>query len=126
MTEATGLRLNTQFSEISPKIHYLVGMSQPETHLFEVTLHIVNYPLAVLDLKMPVWTPGSYLVREYGRHLQDFAAFADHQPLSWYKFSKNHLQVAKNNVSQVCDLQLLIIWKEFQLIGQLFQKNIVS
>ncbi|MFN6325562.1 MAG: M61 family metallopeptidase [Aphanizomenon sp.] len=101
MTEATGLRLNTQFSEISPKIHYLVGMSQPETHLFEVTLHIVNYPLAVLDLKMPVWTPGSYLLREYGRHLQDFAAFADHQPLSWYKVSKNHWQVAKNNVSQV-------------------------
>jgi predicted metalloprotease with PDZ domain len=76
-------------------------MSQPETHLFEVTLHIVNYPSAVLDLKMPVWTPGSYLVREYGRHLQDFAAFADHEPLSWHKVSKNHWQVEKGDRSEV-------------------------
>jgi predicted metalloprotease with PDZ domain len=87
--------------ELSPQIHYLVGMSQPETHLFEVTLHIVNYPSAVLDLKMPVWTPGSYLVREYGRHLQDFAAFANNQPLSWHKVSKNHWQVEKGNTSEV-------------------------
>jgi predicted metalloprotease with PDZ domain len=87
--------------ELSPQIHYLVGMSQPETHLFEVTLHIVNYPSAVLDLKMPVWTPGSYLVREYGRHLQDFAAFADHEPLSWHKVSKNHWQVEKGDRSEV-------------------------
>ena len=88
-------------SELSPKIHYLVGMSQPETHLFEVTLHIVNYPSTVLDLKMPVWTPGSYLVREYERHLQDFVAFADSEPLSWHKVSKNHWQVEKGAVSEI-------------------------
>lgn len=88
-------------SELSPQIHYLVGMSQPETHLFEVTLRIVNYPSAVLDLKMPVWTPGSYLVREYERHLQDFVAFADTEPLSWHKVSKNHWQVEKGTVSEI-------------------------
>jgi predicted metalloprotease with PDZ domain len=26
------------------------------------------------DLLMPVWTPGLYLIREYERHVQDFAA----------------------------------------------------
>jgi predicted metalloprotease with PDZ domain len=88
-------------SELSPQIHYLVGMSQPETHLFEVTLHIINHPSAVLNLKMPVWTPGSYLVREYERHLQDFTAFADHESLSWHKVSKNHWQVEKGDSSEV-------------------------
>ncbi|MTJ11716.1 M61 family metallopeptidase [Anabaena sp. UHCC 0187] len=101
MTKPTPPRLNTQVPEITPQIHYLVGMSQPETHLFEVTLHIVNYPNSILDLKMPVWTPGSYLVREYEKNLQDFAAFADNEPLSWQKISKNHWQIAKGDISKV-------------------------
>ncbi len=75
MTEATAPRLNTQIQEIAPTIHYLVSMPQPENHLFEVTLHLENYLSPILDLKLPVWTPGSYLVREYAKNLQDFAAF---------------------------------------------------
>ncbi|MEA5576202.1 M61 family metallopeptidase [Anabaena sp. UHCC 0451] len=101
MTESIAIRLNTKVQKIEPLIHYWVAMPQPETHLFEVTLHLVNYPLSLLDLKMPVWTPGSYLVREYARNLQDFAAFAESKPLTWRKISKNHWQVEKGNVSEV-------------------------
>ncbi|QZZ21501.1 M61 family metallopeptidase [Leptothermofonsia sichuanensis E412] len=81
----------------APQIHYQVAMPAPQTHLFEVTLQIINWQADQprLDLKMPVWTPGSYLVREYSRHLQNFAAFAgEHRvPLSWRKLSKNHWQI---------------------------------
>ena len=38
---------------------------------------------------MPVWTPGSYLVREFARNVQDFAATAAGQPLKWEKINKN-------------------------------------
>ena len=93
MTEATALRHNITVEESLPTIHYQVAMPQPETHLFEVTLRLVGYPLPILDLKLPVWTPGSYLVREYARHLQDFAAEAGDKPLAWRKISKNHWQV---------------------------------
>jgi len=68
-------------------------MSQPASHLFEVTLEIRGWRSPVLDLKMPVWTPGSYLVREYARHVQDFTATASHQPLPWTKVSKHHWRV---------------------------------
>ncbi|MBD2445125.1 M61 family metallopeptidase [Dolichospermum sp. FACHB-1091] len=101
MTKPTAPLLNNQLPEIAPQIHYLVAMSQPETHLFEVTLHIVNYTSEILDLKMPVWTPGSYLVREYARNLQDFTAFANTEHLPWRKVSKNHWQVEKADISQV-------------------------
>ncbi|TAF03774.1 MAG: M61 family peptidase [Nostocales cyanobacterium] len=101
MTEAIAIRLNTQIQQIEPPIHYWVAMPQPETHLFEVTLHLVNYQLPILDLKMPVWTPGSYLMREYAKNLQDFAAFAGSKPLNWRKISKNHWQVEKGNDSEV-------------------------
>ena len=49
-------------------------MPQPQTHLFVVTLTVSNWVDGVLDLKMPVWTPGSYLVREYAKQLQDLVA----------------------------------------------------
>ncbi len=101
MTEATATRPDSRAQENLPTIHYLVAMPQPETHLFEVTLHLVNYPSPILDLKLPVWSPGSYLVREYSKHLQDFAAFAGDEALTWRKISKNHWQVDKIGVSEL-------------------------
>ncbi|MBK1986510.1 M61 family metallopeptidase [Sphaerospermopsis aphanizomenoides BCCUSP55] len=101
MIEPIAISLKTQVQEIDSVIHYWVAMPQPETHLFEVTLHLVGYPLPILDLKMPVWTPGSYLVREYAKNVQDFAAFAGANPLNWRKISKNHWQVEKGDASEV-------------------------
>lgn len=87
-----------------PRLTYQVAMSQPTSHLFEVTLQIENWQAEYLDLKMPVWTPGSYLIREYARNLQDFTV-KDQQTgekLSFEKLSKNHWQVkteAANKIS---------------------------
>jgi predicted metalloprotease with PDZ domain len=72
-----------------PKISYQVAMPQPQSHLFEVTLQIEGWRSSFLDLKMPVWTPGSYLVREYARHVQDFSAGTK----PWRKLAKNHWQI---------------------------------
>ncbi len=80
---------------------YEIAMPQPANHLFEITLlikldHIDKKLLGdrQLTLKMPVWTPGSYLVREYSRHVQDFSASTtDHKKLNWQKTSKNSWQI---------------------------------
>lgn len=101
MIKATAAHIEIGIQEKLPTIHYLVAMSQPETHLFEVTLQVTNHSSPILDLKMPVWTPGSYLVREYAKNLQDFAAFTEDKPLNWRKISKNHWQVNTSGVSQL-------------------------
>jgi predicted metalloprotease with PDZ domain len=75
----------------APDISYTVSMSKPSTHLLEVEMH-VRWPQmpAGLQLKMPVWTPGSYLIREYARHVQDFAVRGPAgKELSWSKINKN-------------------------------------
>ncbi len=54
-------------------VHYRVSMPRPHSHLFEVEALFPAGP-EVLDAVLPVWTPGSYLVREYARHLQDVTA----------------------------------------------------
>ncbi len=102
MTQATTVRLGTAPS-ITPTIHYQVAMPQPESHLFEVTLFVQGWQESLLNLKMPVWTPGSYLVREYAKHLQDFSADTGDQrhPLPSCKLGKNHWQIETVNTSEI-------------------------
>ena len=91
--------LNRQLT--APTIQYSVAMPNPESHLFEVTLRVQGWSEPVLNLKMPVWTPGSYLVREYARHLQDFRSLGGDRPLPWRKQSKNHWQIDTDSVSDI-------------------------
>ncbi len=74
-----------------PTVSYTVSMPRPATHLLEVEMRIDWKQMpAELDLKMPVWTPGSYLIREYARHVQNFAAGdGSADQLKWSKANKN-------------------------------------
>jgi predicted metalloprotease with PDZ domain len=80
-------------------ISFTVGMSRPHTHMLEVDIEIkrsADGP-AEESLMMPVWTPGSYLVREFERHVQDFAATdGGGQQLKWEKINKNTWRVMTN------------------------------
>ena len=55
-----------------------------------------------LELKMPVWTPGSYLVREYARHVQDFAVKnSSGTILDWQKTNKNTWQIRTSGAKEI-------------------------
>ena len=77
-----------------PTLSYRLSMPAPQTHYFEVEMVLSNLDTSVVELKMPVWTPGSYLIREYARHLEGFAADngAD-AALAWQKTNKNTWRV---------------------------------
>ena len=49
-------------------IHYKVEIASAHAHLLRVTLRI-DKPGSVQRLGLPAWIPGSYLVREFARHL---------------------------------------------------------
>lgn len=102
MTQATISAKSTQ-ETAQVTMFYQVGMSQPNSHLFEVTLHVANWQSDILELRMPVWTPGSYLVREYARHVQDFVAEdnSSNSSLPNCKTSKNHWQIETGNSSEI-------------------------
>ena len=84
-------------------ISFTVAMSRPHTHLFDIDVAIkrsANGPQEEL-LVMPVWTPGSYLIREFERNVQDFAAAdAAGQPLKWEKTNKNTWRVFTNGARE--------------------------
>ncbi|HEV2836896.1 MAG TPA: hypothetical protein VGW58_16375, partial [Pyrinomonadaceae bacterium] len=82
----------------APEISFTVAMPRPHTHLFDIEVAVKRGPTITVpaqeQLLMPVWTPGSYLVREFERHVQDFAATdAAGQPLKWEKINKNTWRV---------------------------------
>src|ERR1051325_4212883 len=84
-------------------ISFTVAMPRPHTHLLEVDVAVkrtANGPQEE-QLIMPVWTPGSYLVREFARHVQDFnATDAAGQPLKWEKTNKDTWRITTNGVRE--------------------------
>ena len=54
-------------------IHYRVDIADLHAHLFRVTLTIAQ-PEALQRVALPVWIPGSYLVREFSKNLQGLRA----------------------------------------------------
>ncbi len=54
-------------------IHFTVETDDLHAHLFSITLK-VKQPAARQRLSLPVWIPGSYLVREFSKNLQGLSA----------------------------------------------------
>jgi predicted metalloprotease with PDZ domain len=84
-----------QVAVTKPEINFTVSMSKPWTHMLEVEMKMDWDQIpAKVELKMPVWTPGSYLVREYARHVQQFTALdGSGNVLDWKKISKNTWEI---------------------------------
>jgi predicted metalloprotease with PDZ domain len=54
-------------------IHFRIEVADAHAHLFRVTLTVAR-PAPAQRLSLPAWIPGSYLVREFARHLSGVAA----------------------------------------------------
>ena len=76
---------------MSKSIDFILSFSEPQAHYVDVEIHISGFQdHDFIDLKMPVWAPGSYLVREYAKNVERLKAVSkDSQPISDDKISKN-------------------------------------
>jgi len=65
-----------------PRIAYELRMSQPASHLFEVSIDVTppaDEPPASVDFQMPRWQPGRYSVADFAKNVQEFSAVAGGQ-----------------------------------------------
>jgi predicted metalloprotease with PDZ domain len=83
-------------------IRYIVSFPAPHTHYVEVEASYPTEGRPSIDLMMAVWTPGSYLIREYERHVEALSA-ADpaRAPLAVEKTRKNRWRVTTNGARTV-------------------------
>jgi len=76
----------------TPAVRYRVSVLDPRAHLFAVTMELPR-PSERQILSLPVWIPGSYLVREFSQHLQHLVASQDGQTLPLSQLDKHRWQV---------------------------------
>jgi predicted metalloprotease with PDZ domain len=86
---------------MNESLAYTLSFPHPQNHLAEIVLTAPARD-GVVDLWMPVWTPGSYLVREYSRNVEGFAAEdASGRPLPWTKTAKNRWRVEAGTAESI-------------------------
>ena len=79
---------------VVPTLRYTLAMPAPQTHYFEVKMELGGFPADYTDVKMPVWAPGSYLVREFSKNVEGLQArTVGGQALAVEKISKNTWRV---------------------------------
>ncbi len=76
----------------SASIHYRVEAADLHAHLFRVTLRI-DRPAASQRVSLPVWIPGSYMVREFSKNLQRLSARQDARGVSIGQLDKCNWQI---------------------------------
>tara|TARA_B100000315_G_scaffold195807_2_gene186784 strand:+ start:11763 stop:13577 length:1815 start_codon:yes stop_codon:yes gene_type:complete len=86
-----------------PNITYHLSMPEPHTHYFHVEMTVENIRDSRLIVKMPVWTPGSYLVREFARNIPHVKAFTGRQDseLAVEKINKNSWRIETGGASTI-------------------------
>ncbi|RZK57183.1 MAG: M61 family peptidase [Pedobacter sp.] len=86
------------------KIGFEVSFKEPQAHYAEVEMNMSGIATKnYIDVKMPVWTPGSYLVREFAKSVEGFGATAGGKAVKVEKVTKNTWRVynAKANAVKI-------------------------
>jgi predicted metalloprotease with PDZ domain len=101
------------------KLNYEVNLFDPKRHQLLVTLTIEslakNFLPALLSLSLPAWIPGSYLVRDFSRHITQISAINEtkkqSEPLKLEKIDKHtwHLDTS-GRASKVSISMLVYAW----------------
>src|SRR5262249_8264840 len=88
--------------ELLEPIRYTLRFPAPHTHYVEVEATLPTSGKPWIESAMAVWTPGSYLVREYARHVEGLMARApDGTGLRLDKSRKNRWRIQTNDAQTI-------------------------
>ena len=83
-------------------IVYTVRFPEPHTHYAVVDARVPTGGRDRIELMMAVWTPGSYLVREFARHIEGLSARSPRgAPLAIQKSRKNRWTVETGGAPRI-------------------------
>jgi predicted metalloprotease with PDZ domain len=83
-------------------VSYTIRFPAPATHYAEVEASVPADGRTDIELMMATWTPGSYLIREYARHVEAVrAATPAGEPLAVAKSSKNRWRIETGGADRV-------------------------
>lgn len=87
---------------VPASVRYQVSFPEVQAHYVHVAMRLPNTAEEPLVLFLPVWTPGSYLVREYARHIDGLEAQdSDGNALQIRKSTKNTWTIDQPPVGEI-------------------------
>lgn len=92
----------TMAAKAQVKIGFEISFKEPQAHYAEVEMNIAGIAAKnYVDVKMPVWTPGSYLIREFAKSVEGFGATVVGKTVKTEKVNKNTWRVYTNKAAAV-------------------------
>jgi predicted metalloprotease with PDZ domain len=76
-------------------VSYRIVPVDPHAHLFEVTLTIARPDPEGQRVALPAWIPGSYMIREFARHVVSIAARSGQRAVRLRKLDKHGWQASR-------------------------------
>ena len=76
-------------------VQYRIVPIDPALHLFEITLTINSPALDGQVVSLPAWIPGSYMVREFARHITKLRAESSGRKVRLVKLDKHSWRAAR-------------------------------
>ncbi len=70
-------------------VHYAIRPANPAAHLFHVTVTVERPDPAGQRFMLPAWIPGSYMIREFARHIVRVTALAGEAKVRIEKLDKH-------------------------------------
>lgn len=83
------------------EIAYKVSMPNPSDHYFHIQMDLRDVTVKTLDLKMPAWAPGRYLILNFARNVSDFEAESTAGSLPFYKTDKQTWRIETQGAKNV-------------------------
>lgn len=72
-----------------PQLKYLLKATNLDDHLFEIKIQIIGNTNKEIDLAIPAWSPGRYVIHNFAKNIQDFSAQTQTgKKLFWQKLDK--------------------------------------
>lgn len=98
------------------EVHYKLDFSSAPTHHVWVDAEFNTEGKESLEVYMPVWTPGSYLVREYSRNIETISAKDQAgKPLSIVKTRKNRWTVETHQQTEKVTVRYRLYCRELSV-----------
>ncbi|MES2388738.1 MAG: PDZ domain-containing protein [Bacteroidota bacterium] len=84
-----------------PVLRYTLSVTEPHSHYFDVEMRLSGLSAAETDINMAVWTPGSYLVREYAKNVEAFKAESAGAALPFDKINKHTWRIKNGKATEI-------------------------
>ncbi len=86
----------------STKISFEISFSEAQAHYVDVQMSVNNINAKATTIKMPVWAPGSYLIREFAKNVENLRVTNNNgKAVAFNKTTKNSWVINTSNQKSV-------------------------